>query len=102
DDIAEVVLWFLEHKEISGLFNVGSGEARSFYDLAKAVFMAMNKQVLIGFKEMPETLREKYQYFTKADLTKLRQIGYTQPMTPLEEGIRQYVQNYLNTEDIYL
>ena len=50
---------------------------------------------------MPETLREKYQYFTKADLTKLRQIGYTQPMTPLEEGIRQYVQNYLNTPDIY-
>ena len=101
EDIADVVLWFLEHKEISGLFNVGSGEARSFYDLAKAVFIATNKPPLIGFKEMPETLREKYQYFTKADLTKLRQIGYTQPMTPLEEGIRQYVQNYLNTPDIY-
>lgn len=101
-DCVRVVLWLLKHPDVSGLFNVGTGKARSFYDLATATFKAMNLTPRIGFKEMPETLRDKYQYYTQADLTALRQAGFNEPMTDLEEGIRQYVQNYLNTEDPYL
>ncbi len=101
-DIVNVILWMLEHKEVSGLFNVGHGEARSFYDLAKATWDAMGKPPRIGFKEMPEELRGKYQYYTKASLEKLRAVGYTAPMTSLEDGVRQYVQNFLDQPDPYL
>lgn len=100
-DVANVILWMLQHPEVNGLFNVGTGKARSFYDLAKATFAALGKEPEIGYKDMPEELRGKYQYYTQADLTKLRMAGYTAPMTSLEEGIRQYVQNYLNKEDMY-
>ena len=101
-DIVNVILWMLEHPEVNGLFNVGSGEARSFFDLAKATWTAMGQEPKIGYRDMPEELRGKYQYYTKANLTKLRSVGYDLPMTSLEEGIRQYVQNYLNAEDPYL
>ena len=101
-DIVNVILWMLEHPEVNGLFNVGSGEARSFFDLAKATWTAMGLGPKIGYRDMPEELRGKYQYYTKANLTKLRSVGYDLPMTSLEEGIRQYVQNYLNAEDPYL
>ena len=100
-DIVSVILWMLKHPQVNGIFNIGTGQARSFYDLAAATFKAMGKEPKIGFKEMPETLREKYQYYTQADLTNLRTAGYTQPMTSLEEGIRQYVQDYLNQPDQY-
>ena len=101
DDIVSVVLWFLENPHKNGIYNVGSGEARSFYDLAKATWQAMGKEPKIGFKEMPELLRDKYQYYTKADLSNLRSIGYTAPMTSLEDGVFAYVQNYLSQEDMY-
>ena len=86
---------------MSGLFNVGAGEARSFYDLAASTFRALGLEPRIGFKEMPESLRPKYQYYTKANLSRLRAAGYTAPMTPLDEGVRQYVQDYLNQPDSY-
>ena len=101
-DIVNVILWMLAHPDVNGLFNVGAGEARSFYDLAKATWLAMGLEPKIGYRDMPEELRGKYQYYTKANLTKLRSVGYDLPMTSLEEGIKQYVQNYLNTEDPYL
>ena len=100
-DVVDVILWMLKNPQVNGIYNVGTGQARSFYDLAKATWKAMGKEPKIGFKEMPETLRDKYQYYTQADLTHLRSIGYSQPMTSLEEGVRQYVQNYLNQEDMY-
>ena len=100
-DCVSVVMWLLKNPNVSGLFNVGTGQARTFYDLAKATWTAMGKEPTIGFKEMPETLRDKYQYYTQADLSNLRAKGYNKPMTPLEEGIRQYVQNFLNKEDAY-
>lgn len=100
-DIVDVILWMLEHKNVSGLFNVGSGAARSFYDLARATWDAMGMTPKIGFKEMPEQLRGKYQYYTRANLEKLRVVGYTKPMTSLEDGVREYVQKYLNNEDMY-
>ena len=92
-DCAAVVMWLLKNPQVNGLFNVGTGQARSFYDLAKATWAAINKEPKIGFKDMPEELRGKYQYYTQADLTKLRSSGYDKPMTSLEDGIRQYVQN---------
>lgn len=101
-DVVSVVLWLLNHKNISGLFNVGSGEARSFYDLAAATWKAMGKEPKIGFKEMPDELKGKYQYYTKADLTKLRKAGYDKPMTGLEDGVKTYVQAYLCQKDQYV
>ncbi len=101
-DIVHVILWMLAHKDVSGLFNVGSGEARSFYDLAKSTWDAMGKTPKIGYKDMPDGLRAQYQYYTKAVLTKLRSVGYTRDMTRLEDGARKYVCDYLNREDPYL
>lgn len=100
-DIVAVILWMLENKNVNGIFNVGYGKARSFYDLAKATWAAMGKEPKIGFKDMPETLRDKYQYYTQADLENLRRVGFTQPMTSLEDGVRLYVEKYLNKEDCY-
>ena len=100
-DIVSVIMWFLDHPGVSGLFNIGSGEARSFYDLAAATWSALGKEPKIGYKDMPEELRGKYQYYTKADLSKLRSVGYDKPMTRLEDGVAQYVQGFLDREDPY-
>lgn len=100
-DCAQVVLWLLEHPDVSGLFNVGTGAARSFADLAKATQAACGQSERIEFIEMPAELQSKYQYFTQADLTRLRAAGYTQPFTSLEDGVRDYVQTYLQQTDPY-
>lgn len=100
-DVTDVILWMLRHPNVSGIFNVGSGEARSFADLARATWAAMGKEEQITYVDMPETLRDKYQYYTQANLTKLRSVGYSAPMTRLEEGVRRYVQDYLDTADTY-
>jgi len=94
-DCVNVVLWLLDNPQISGLFNVGSGEARSFYDLAKNVYMALDKEPKIEFIDMPENLRAKYQYYTKANLEKLRKAGYDLSATRLEDGVRMYVRDCL-------
>lgn len=101
-DVVDVIVWMLQHPHINGLFNVGSGEARSFYDLAKATWNAMGKEPKINYKEMPENLKGKYQYYTKANIDKLRLFGYIKEMTSLEDGIKKYVQNYLNNDDMYI
>ncbi len=101
-DIVSVILWLLEHPDVSGLFNVGAGEARSFYDLATATWHALGKEPRIVYVDMPESLRDKYQYFTQADLTKLRAVGYDKPMTPLEDGVTTYILDFLNKPDPYL
>lgn len=95
EDCVDVMLWLYDNPKVCGLFNVGSGKARSFKDLAEAVFAAAGKPPKIQYIDMPETLREKYQYFTEADIGKLRAAGYDKPFTELEDGIRHYVQNYL-------
>lgn len=100
-DVVSVITWMLEHREVSGLFNVGTGEARSFHDLAAATWAALGQEPQIVYVDMPESLRDKYQYFTQANLSKLRAAGYTAPMTKLEDGVRQYVQGYLNCADMY-
>ena len=96
-DCADMVLFLMEQKA-SGIYNVGSGKARTFYDLAKATFDALEMAPNIQFTPMPEHLREKYQYFTEANMEKLRKIGYVKPFYTLEEGVRDYVVNYLVKE----
>lgn len=101
-DCVKVMLWLMDHKKVNGLFNVGTGKARSFDDLAKAVFRAAGKEPLISYRDMPLELQGKYQYFTEADMGKLRAAGYSAPFTELEEGAKIYVQRYLMTEDAYV
>lgn len=101
-DCVNVVVWFVENAGVSGLFNVGTGIARTFSDLATGLFRAVGKEPLIEFFDMPETLRDKYQYFTQANIGKLRSVGYTAPFTTLEDGITEYVQHYLLKDDPYL
>ena len=80
---------------MSGIFNVGTGEARSFADLATAVFAALGTAPQISYVDMPESLRKAYQYFTQADVSRLRAAGYTRPFTSLEEGVSAYVNGHL-------
>jgi len=94
-DAVDMTLFFLDNPEIGGLFNIGTGNARHWNDLVTAVFAAMDKKPDIEYIEMPETIRNQYQYFTQADITKLRTTGYKKDPTSLEEGIKDYVQNYL-------
>lgn len=100
-DCIDVMMWLLDKPEVSGIFNCGTGKGRTFLDLAKAVYAALGKEPDIAFVPTPEQIRDKYQYFTEADMSKLRSMGYNGQATPLEEGIRQYVQDYLHTEDPY-
>ena len=101
DDCVSVMLWLYDHPKVSGLFNVGTGKGRSFKDLAEAVFKALNKPSKITYIDMPQQLSGKYQYYTQADMTKLRAAGYDKPFTELEEGVRRYVQDFMATEDPY-
>jgi ADP-L-glycero-D-manno-heptose 6-epimerase len=94
-DAVAVTLHFLEHRHGGGLFNCGTGQARTWKDLVMAVFTSMGINPLIEFVEMPEVLRGKYQYFTQADVTKLRKAGYTAPFTRLENAVHNYVTTYL-------
>jgi len=101
-DCVNVMLWLLDNPRVNGLFNLGTGKARSFEDLAKAVFTAAGKEPMISYRDMPEELRERYQYFTEAHMDKLRAAGYAEPFTSLEEGLRRYVQDYLMKNDCYV
>ncbi|MDD4870150.1 MAG: ADP-glyceromanno-heptose 6-epimerase [Kiritimatiellae bacterium] len=95
-DAVKVSLFFEEHRNVSGIFNCGTGKARTWIDLAKAVFTAMEQKPQIKFIEMPLEIRDKYQYHTQADMTKLRSVGYNEPFTSIEEGAKEYVHNYLS------
>jgi len=100
-DAVDTTLFFYDNPQLSGLFNIGSGKARTWNDLVKAVFAAMGKTANIEYIEMPESIRDQYQYFTEANITKLRKAGYEQETTSLEDAIKDYVQNYL-LKDRYL
>jgi ADP-L-glycero-D-manno-heptose 6-epimerase len=100
-DAAAVVAHFLANPQHSGIYNVGTGKARAFKDLASAVMTSMGKSPDITFIDMPQDLLGKYQYFTEANMAKVRATGYDQPFHTLEEGVRDYVQNYLMQADPY-
>jgi ADP-L-glycero-D-manno-heptose 6-epimerase len=99
-DCIDVALWVSGNAD--GIFNVGSGEARSFIDLAKATFRASNREPQITFVDMPEAMRGRYQYFTRSNPEKLRRAGYTRPFTSLEDGVGRYVRDHLLKPDPYL
>ena len=101
DDAVGVMLWLMDAPQVSGLFNVGTGRARAWLDLANAVFAAMDRQPEIEFIDMPETLRAKYQYFTQASVDRLLQAGYDRPFMSLERGVDSYVRDFLATTDPY-
>lgn len=94
-DICKVILWMLQNPHVSGLFNVGTGRAQSFHELAEATFHALNLEPNIEYIDMPERLKAKYQYYTKAEMSKLREVGYEFPFVDLETGVRDYVCEYL-------
>ncbi|RXK52191.1 ADP-glyceromanno-heptose 6-epimerase [Aquirufa rosea] len=94
-DLIDVCIFLMEHRKNSGIYNLGTGIARSFNDLGKATFAAMGKEAVINYIDTPADIRDKYQYFTEANMSKLREIGFTQPFHTLEEGVKDYVQNYL-------
>lgn len=95
-DAIEMTIHFAETATTAGgLYNLGSGEANTWVTLARAIFSALKREPNIEFIEMPEVLRGKYQYYTKADISKLRSTGYTRPLTPLAEAVRDYVQAYM-------
>ncbi|MBC8370000.1 MAG: ADP-glyceromanno-heptose 6-epimerase [Planctomycetes bacterium] len=101
-DIVDMMIWFLDNPEVQGLYNAGTGEARSFLDLANAVYAALDVEPSIKFVDMPIEIRDKYQYFTEAEMSKLREAGYSKPPTSLEDGVRDYIDNYLEFEDCYI
>lgn len=101
DDCCKVLSWLYKNPAVNGLFNVGTGQARTFKDLALAVFASLNREPRIDYIEMPDELVNKYQYFTEANLNNLRAAGYQEPFTSLEDGVRDYVQNYLHQDDPY-
>lgn len=94
-DVCDMVLWFLDHPDANGIFNCGTGQARTFNALAAAIFAALGKEPAIDYVPTPESIRASYQYFTQADLAKVRRAGYTRPFTSLEDAIEDYVGNYL-------
>lgn len=94
-DLVNVCYFLLHHRKNSGIYNLGSGKARTFLDLAKSTFVALNKTPEINFVDTPLDIRDKYQYFTEANMTKLKSIGYSTPFYSLEDGIDDYVKNYL-------
>ena len=100
-DCVDVILWLLEHPRVSGLFNLGSGQARTWLDLANALLRTCGRDKGIEFIEMPPALIDKYQYFTQARMERLRLAGYMRAFTSLEQGVNDYVQRYLATADPY-
>jgi ADP-L-glycero-D-manno-heptose 6-epimerase len=94
-DVVKVCHWLSLHLPASGLYNLGTGKARSFEDLVKATFAGLGRNPDIRFIDMPEDIRDKYQYFTEANMNKLVSVGYGDEFTSLEEGVGDYVGNYL-------
>ncbi len=99
-DLIDVCIFLMEHRKNSGIYNLGTGKARSFNDLANATFKALGKEPTISYIDTPIDIRDKYQYYTQANMDKLRSIGYTKEFYSLEDGVKEYVQDYL-TKNLY-
>ena len=100
-DVADVIWFLMHHRPASGLYNLGTGKARTFLDLAKATFAAMDKEPVIEFIDTPEDIRGKYQYFTEANMKKLHDAGYEKSFTSLEAGVDDYVRRYLSKGEYF-
>jgi ADP-L-glycero-D-manno-heptose 6-epimerase len=99
DDAVAVVNWLLATPSVSGIFNVGTGKARSFRDLISAMFAALGRPANIEYIAMPETIRDSYQYFTEASVDNLRHAGYNAGFTSLEDAVKRYVGSFLDQPD---
>ncbi len=100
-DVADVVQWLHQNEAVNGIFNLGSGKARSFREMAETLFKSAGRGPLIDYMDMPPSIRDKYQYFTEAKMDRLREAGYPGQFTTLEDGIDDYVKGYLATPDPY-
>ena len=100
-DVLDVILFLMENRPESGLYNLGTGKARTFNDLVTSVFHAMSLELSISFIDTPEDIRDKYQYFTEADMDKLRRVGYKRSFTSLEDGVTDYIKSYLLSDSFY-
>jgi ADP-L-glycero-D-manno-heptose 6-epimerase len=94
-DAVEMTLFFLDNPKLSGIYNIGTGKARNWNDMVKAVFAAIGKKEKIEYIDMPESIRHQYQYFTEAEMNKLKKAGYDKPTIALEDAVENYVQGYL-------
>jgi ADP-L-glycero-D-manno-heptose 6-epimerase len=101
EDVAKVCYWLMQNHVASGLYNLGTGKARSFSALIKAIFLTLNSEPAIEYVDTPEDIRDKYQYFTEADMTKLRSAGYKEDFHSLENGVGEYVQDFLSKKEYY-
>ena len=101
EDCVAAIEWILDQDAITGLYNLGTGEARSFFDMASAVADAMDEQLIVEWIDTPVDLRDKYQYFTEAKMDRLREAGFSRTFTSLEDGVKRYVQQFLSTPDPY-
>jgi len=101
-DAVEAMMWFYQNPKVKGIYNLGSGKAQSWNELAEAIFKACGKPKKIEYIEMPESLKGQYQYFTEADLSKLNKAGCTVKFRPLEKAVADYIQNYLLKKDAHL
>jgi ADP-L-glycero-D-manno-heptose 6-epimerase len=100
-DLVDVLWYLMNHRDHSGIYNLGSGRARTFVDLVKGVFTALNREPFIEFMDIPADIRDKYQYFTEAQMSRLRGIGYDKSFTGLEDAVEEYVQGYLVPNTYY-
>lgn len=100
-DVVEVCMFLMHHRKDAGIYNLGSGKARTFLDLVRNTFQAMGLSPQIEFIDTPLDIRDKYQYYTEAPMEKLRNIGYDRPFTTLEDGVNDYVHNYLADSKIW-
>ena len=94
-----IIIWFLNNKNINGIFNVGTGKARTFIDLVKNIFKNIDSKSQIKYVDTPKNIRKNYQYFTEAKVNKLRKAGYRKKFTTLEKGISLYIKDYLNSSN---
>ena len=94
-DAVKMVMFLFNHRQAAGLYNIGSGRAETWNALATAAFAALNKPVRIEYIDMPESLRDRYQYYTKAEMGKLHALGYTQEATSLSDSVKDYIREYL-------
>ncbi len=101
NDVVNICYWLMNHEPQPGLYNVGTGKARTFNDLVSAIFNTLGKEPVIEYIDTPEDIRDKYQYFTEADMNKIRKAGYTEPFYSLEEGVETYVKNFLTSGKYY-
>jgi ADP-L-glycero-D-manno-heptose 6-epimerase len=100
-DVVDICYWLMNERPVSGLYNLGTGKARTFKDLVTAIFKSLGKEPVIEYIDTPPDIRDKYQYFTEADMSKIRNAGYKEDFDSLEEGIETYVKNFLADHKYY-